>query len=150
RHVARRGGGPETRCNSGASAAGDRDDSEAEQRPAGGGRHDRLDPVRARRVGDRGRLDGQLPATSAPSTRQGSVSSMTRHVIERGSLAVSTATSSPHRSPSSPNRRMLLLLLLASAMLASPSTAAAHLRSGTVAVDYRATVDHPLTPAYAA
>lgn len=35
-------------------------------------------------------------------------------------------------------------------MLAAPAVAVAHLRSGTVAVDYRATVDDPHTAAYAA
>jgi hypothetical protein len=35
-------------------------------------------------------------------------------------------------------------------MLATPATAAAHLRSGTVAVDFRATIFHPQTAAYTA
>jgi hypothetical protein len=44
--------------------------------------------------------------------------------------------------------RGLLLAALAFACLATPGTAGAHLRSGTVAVDYQASVRRPDTPAY--
>jgi hypothetical protein len=47
-----------------------------------------------------------------------------------------------------PGVRGLLLAALALACLATPSTAGAHLRSGTVAVDYQASVRRPETPAY--
>ncbi len=45
---------------------------------------------------------------------------------------------------------MTLAAVAAIASLAHPAPAGAHLRSGTVAVDYRATVLHPRTPAYSA
>jgi hypothetical protein len=47
-----------------------------------------------------------------------------------------------------PGVRGLLLAALALACLATPGTAGAHLRSGTVAVDYQASVRRPETPAY--
>jgi hypothetical protein len=48
--------------------------------------------------------------------------------------------------PGNMTRRAALLAALGS--LAIPATAHAHLRSGTVAVDYRVTVSAPHTPAY--
>jgi hypothetical protein len=47
-------------------------------------------------------------------------------------------------------RRAAVLAVVGLALLASPTSAGAHLRSGTVAVDYQASVLHPGTPAYAA
>jgi hypothetical protein len=47
-----------------------------------------------------------------------------------------------------PGVRGLLLAAVALACLATPGTARAHLRSGTVAVDYQASVRHPDTRAY--
>lgn len=46
--------------------------------------------------------------------------------------------------------RALLPSLLVLAPLAQPAPASAHLRSGTVAVDYRASITDPTTPAYSA
>jgi hypothetical protein len=46
--------------------------------------------------------------------------------------------------------RGLLGGVVALACLAAPVTAGAHLRSGTVVVDYKASVRHPDTPAYTA
>lgn len=46
--------------------------------------------------------------------------------------------------------RGLAFAVVALASLAAPVTAGAHLRSGTVAVDYQASVRHPDTPAYTA
>jgi hypothetical protein len=47
-----------------------------------------------------------------------------------------------------PRIRGLAFAAAALACLATPVTAGAHLRSGTVAVDYQASVRHPDTPAY--
>lgn len=47
-------------------------------------------------------------------------------------------------------RARLLGALMVSAILGCPASAAAHLRSGTVAVDYSATLARPDTPAYTA
>jgi hypothetical protein len=47
-------------------------------------------------------------------------------------------------------RRLLVPSVLGLALLAVPAPASAHLRSGTVAVDYRASVANPRTPAYSA
>ncbi len=46
--------------------------------------------------------------------------------------------------------RVRLCAAVALACLIGPGTASAHLRSGTIAVDYRASVLHPVTRAYAA
>jgi hypothetical protein len=48
-----------------------------------------------------------------------------------------------------PRMRGLTFAAVALACLATPVNAGAHLRSGTVAVDYQASVRHPDTPAYA-
>jgi hypothetical protein len=47
-----------------------------------------------------------------------------------------------------PRMRALAFAAVALACLATPVNAGAHLRSGTVAVDYQASVRHPDTPAY--
>ena len=46
--------------------------------------------------------------------------------------------------------RALLLAAVGLVSLAAPMTASAHLRSGTVAVDYRASISSPDTSAYRA
>lgn len=47
-------------------------------------------------------------------------------------------------------RRSLLMSIVMLALLSVPPAAGAHLRSGTVAVDYRASVSHPANSAYTA
>jgi hypothetical protein len=65
--------------------------------------------------------------------------------VDRGSFRLSAVTQRDRTSA-----RRFLLGVVALACLAAPAVAGAHLRSGTVAVDYSATVHRPETSAYSA